>query len=334
MTKKIPFGIIGCSRIAESSTLPALSKSKLAELYFVGSRSTQKAEIFAKKFNCKKYGSYEEVLEDKNVQAVYVSLPIGLHEEWTIKSAKAGKHVLCEKSSTTSYVSAKKMVKTAKQNQVRLMEGFMFRFHPSHKKVLEVIKNGTIGNPFTFYGAYGFPTVDKTDVRLKKELGGGILNDAGCYPICASRIIFNKEPIEATCKLVIDTTTKVDTKAIIQLSYDRDCFAQMSTGYELNYENMYSVWGSKGRLNLSRAYNIPTDMQALLTVNSIDYTNEIKIQQADHFLLMLDAFSNELLSKNSSNFNFENDLLQQARVMEAARLSAKKNRTIRISDIK
>lgn len=334
MTKKIQFGIIGCSRIAESSTLPALSKSKLAELCFVGSRSAQKAEAFAKKFNCKKYGSYEEVLEDKNVQAVYVSLPVGLHEEWAIKSAKAGKHVLCEKSSTTSYTSAKKMVKTTKQNEVRLMEGFMFRFHPSHKKVLEIIKNGTIGDLFTFYSAYGFPAVDKADIRFKKELGGGILNDAGCYPICASRIIFNKEPIETTCKLVIDTTNKVDTKAIIQLSYGRNRFAQMSTGYELNYENMYSVWGSKGCLKLSRAYNIPADMHAILIVNSTDHTNKIKIQQADHFLLMLDAFSSELLSKNSSDFNFENDLLQQARVMEAARLSAKKNQTIRISDIK
>jgi len=333
MKKKIHFGIIGCSRIAETSVLPAISKSNVAESYFIGSRSIQKAKSFAKKFACTKYGSYEEVLEDKNVQAVYVSLPIGLHEEWVIKSAKAGKHVLCEKSSTTSYTSAKKMIKFATQNQIRLMEALMFRFHPSHEKIRKIINDGIIGKPFMFYGAYGFPSVDKTDIRFKKELGGGVLNDAGCYPICASRMIFNKEPIEVSCKLAIDPISTVDTKAIIQLNYDDDCFAQMSTGYNLNYENMYSLWGSEGYLSLSRSFNIPPDMKPSLLIRST-HTKEVKINPADHFLLMVNVFSTSLLTEFSSSMTFEEDLLKQAKVMEAARLSATKNRIIQISDIK
>ncbi|NDF36064.1 MAG: gfo/Idh/MocA family oxidoreductase, partial [Nitrosopumilaceae archaeon] len=110
MIKKLRFGVIGCSRIASSSTVPAILESQFASLEHVGSRDKNKAESFAKKFHCEKFGSYQDVLSDNSVDAVYISLPIGLHEEWVIKAAKAGKHILCEKSSTISYKSAQKMV--------------------------------------------------------------------------------------------------------------------------------------------------------------------------------------------------------------------------------
>ena len=107
----------------------------------IGSRSNDKAFEFSKIFDCKKCGNYDDVINDKNVDCVYISTPVGNHEEWVLKAAEAGKHVLCEKSSTISFDSAKKMVKICKENNVRLMEGFMFRFHPSHQKVKECIND-------------------------------------------------------------------------------------------------------------------------------------------------------------------------------------------------
>jgi predicted dehydrogenase len=127
------FGIIGCSRIAERSVIPAIIKSEFAELEIIGSRDSGKAKKFSNKFGCEKIGSYEDVIGDESVDVVYISTPIGTHEEWTIKALSAGKHVYCEKSSTTSYSSAQKMIESAKQNNVRIIEGFMFRFHPQHK---------------------------------------------------------------------------------------------------------------------------------------------------------------------------------------------------------
>jgi predicted dehydrogenase len=141
MDKKLKFGIIGCSSISERSMIPAIQKSDSAELVMIGSRSETKAQEFAKKFGCDKFGTYENVLDDDTIDAVYISTPIGTHEEWSTKAAEVGKHILCEKSSTTSFESAKKMVDCCIDNKVRIMEGFMFRFHPQHKKVKDLINN-------------------------------------------------------------------------------------------------------------------------------------------------------------------------------------------------
>ncbi|RZD42430.1 MAG: dehydrogenase [Thaumarchaeota archaeon] len=332
MKKKIKFGIIGCSRIAESSTIPAILESKIAEIEIIGSRTTSKAKKFAKKFNCKKYGSYEDVLNDNQVDAVYISVPVGLHEKWSIRAAKAGKHILCEKSSTTSYESAKRMVLESRKNNVRIMEGFMFRFHPSIQKVSELINKKTIGKIFSFQSRYGFPAISKKDIRYQEKLGGGILNDAGCYPICASRILFNEEPKSIYCNLITDKKYKVDEFANILLEFKDGKIAEMNVGYGLFYQSIYEVWGSKGVLSLFRAYNIPADMSALLEINT-EKIIKMKVKPVNHFKLMIDYFSKEIQMKSKSNFNFEEDLLKQAQVIEAARKSNKEKRRIKISEI-
>ncbi|MGI0060957.1 MAG: Gfo/Idh/MocA family protein [Nitrosotalea sp.] len=332
MSDKLRFGVIGCSGIAERSTIPAIKNSQFAELQMIGSRSEKKAEEFARKFGCQNFGTYEEILENKEVDAVYISVPIGLHEEWTAKAAKAGKHVLCEKSSTTSYESACKMVDVCKQNSVRLMEGFMFRFHPQHKKVLELIKNGMLGKLFVFNGMYGFPPIPLTDIRFRKDLGGGILNDAGCYPICASRIIFGEEPLGVFCNLSIDTKTQVDTKASLYLTYDDMKSAQMSVGYDLFFQSTYSIWGSEGFLNLTRSYNIPSDMKATMILSNKIGKQEILIEPSDHFLIMVDSFCKGI-TNSFHEFDFEEDLLKQARIMQAARISFNEKRFVKIDEV-
>ena len=137
----LKFGIIGCSRIAKRSVIPAIIKSEYAEVEIIGSRSTDKAKDFAKEFNSEKFGTYEDVISDDSVDAVYISTPIDTHAEWANKVTAAGKHVYVEKSSTYDLKSAIEMVESAKENNVRLMEGFMFRFHPQHQKVKELIKD-------------------------------------------------------------------------------------------------------------------------------------------------------------------------------------------------
>ena len=129
----LKFGIIGCSRIAKRSVIPAIQKSEFAELEIIGSRSTDKAKEFANQFNCEKFGTYEDVISDNSVDVVYISTPISTHREWSIKASEAGKHVYVEKSSAANLSSAREMVESAKENNVRLMEGFMFRFHPQHQ---------------------------------------------------------------------------------------------------------------------------------------------------------------------------------------------------------
>lgn len=332
MKRKLRFGIIGCSRIAYSSTIPAILESEYAEIEIIGSRTKAKANKFAKKFDCKKYGNYQDVLNDNNVDVVYISVPVGLHEKWSILAARAGKHILCEKSSTTSYKSAKKMILEAKKNRVRIMEGFMFRFHPSIQKVSEVIKKNKIGKIFSFQSRYGFPAISKKDIRYQKELGGGILNDAGCYPICASRILFNEEPKSVYCNLITEQKNKIDEFANILLTFQDGKISEMNVGYGLFYQSIYEIWGSKGMLSLSRAYNIPSNMTASLKINT-EKSLEIQINPINHFRLMIDNFSKEILGIKKCEFEFERDLLNQAKVLEAARRSNQEKRRVNISEI-
>ena len=164
--KPLKFGIIGCSRIAKRSVIPAIQKSEFAELEIIGSRSTDKAKEFANQFNCEKFGTYEDVISDDSVDVVYISTPISTHAEWSIKATEAGKHVYVEKSSAPDYDSARRMVESAKENNVRLMEGFMFRFHPQHQKVKELIKEGKIGEIKSFNGVFGFPAFPEGDITV------------------------------------------------------------------------------------------------------------------------------------------------------------------------
>ncbi len=329
MDKVIKFGIIGCSEIANNSTIPAILESKNAQIEMIGSRSLNKAKKFAAKFHCTNFGTYEEVLENDEINAVYISVPVGLHKEWSVKAAKAGKHILCEKSSSSSYSDSVKMVQEAKKNNVRIMEGFMFRFHPSHKKVKKLISLGKIGEVYSFFSRYGFPNPRKNNIRFKKDLGGGILNDAGCYPICASRIIFGREPVGVMCQSTLDKNG-IDIKTTIHLKYSDTQFAQMITGYGLFYQSSYSLWGTKGFLRLTRSYNIPSDMKPTISLSSVGKEQDILIPPTNHFKLMIDAFTKEIKNSGSCDFEFENDLLKQAKVMQAARNSFKQNKFIEI----
>jgi len=334
MTDKINIGIIGCSTIAKNSTIPAILNSNNTKLEHIGSRSNNKALEFSKTFDCEKYGTYDDVINDKNVDAVYISTPVGNHEEWVLKSAKAGKHVLCEKSSTTSFESAKKIVRISKENNVRLMESFMYRFHPSHQKVKECINDKIIGKVFLFSSKYGFPPISRDNIRYDKSLGGGILNDAGCYPINASRMLFESEPRGVFCNLTMDKETQVDTKATLLMDFEGNRQSQSSVGYDLEYESNYGLWGSDGSLSLTRAYNIPPDMQARLNIKNNSIEKEILIEPVNHFKLMIESFSDEIIKSNSCKYNFEKDLLNQAKVMEACRISNNEKRYVEIKEIR
>ena len=336
----IKIGIIGCSRIAKRSVIPAIMKSEFAEIEMIGSRTERKAKEFSKEFDCKKYGTYEDVIKDKSVDVVYISTPIGTHEEWAIKAASEGKHVYCEKSSTISFESAKKILNTVKQNNVRIMEGFMFKFHSQHQKVRELITNNKIGEMICFNGIFGFPKFPEEDIRYNKNLGGGFLNDAGCYPICASRMIFQEEPISVSANLTIDPKTGVDVKGTSFLTFKNEKTASITYGNGMYYQSKYNIWGTDGIIDLERAYSVPADFETNLKIQyskSNDWKskkNEIfKMNPIDHFLEMINSFCLEISKQKKSLFNFEKDFEYQAKVMEAHRISSQKKKMVFLDEI-
>ena len=336
----LKFGIIGCSKIAKKSVIPAILKSKFAELEIIGSRSIEKSKEFANEFNCEKNGTYDDVISNDSINAVYISTPIGTHAELAIKAASAGKHVYCEKSSTDSFNSAKKIVECSKNNNVRVMEGFMFRFHPQHQKVKELINDKKIGNIDSFNGSFGFPSFPEGDIRYNKELGGGFLNDSGCYPICASRMIFDEEPVSIFYQSCNDLKNNVDVKGTSILSYKNNKTASITYANGSYYQAKYEVWGSDGVISLDRAYSVPPDF---ITKINLQYNIEnnwqgrkneiIEIPPTDHFLKMIDTFCMEITGKEKSPFNFEEELLNQAKVMAAHRLSNSTHKEVWLSEI-
>ena len=321
----LKFGIIGCSRIAKRSVIPAIQKSEFAELEIIGSRSTDKAKEFANQFNCEKFGTYEDVISNDSVNVVYISTPISTHAEWSIKATEAGKHVYVEKSSTYDLKTAKQMVESAKENNVRIMEGFMFRFHPQHQKVKELINAGKIGEVRSFNGVFGFPAFPEGDIRYDS----GFLKDSGCYPICASRMIFDEEPLGVSCiqKKIPESSVDVGGSAI--LFYENGKTATITYSNGSYYQAKYEVLGTDGVISLDRAYSVTPDFTTKVTLhynteNNWDgrQTEIFEIKPKDHFLEMLDAFCMEIIGTKKAPFDFEQELLNQAKIMFAASSSA------------
>jgi len=330
MKSKIKFGIIGCSSIAQKSTIPAIVTSKNSVLEMIGSRSITKARKFAKEFDCNKFGSYDDVLNNQNIDAVYISLPMSMHEEWSIKAAKSKKHILCEKSATLSYNSAKKIVKECKNNNVKIMENFVFKFHPQQKKILELIKKNTIGDIHTFSSKYGFNlSYSKKNFRFNKKFGGGVLNDVGCYLISASMFIFKDIPISVFCNLQTNNKLNIDIRGSILLTFPRNKSALLSFGYDNYFQSTYDVWGNKGLIKVERAFNVTKDMKSIIALNQNDKIKKILIPTANQFQLTVDDFCAKI-KNNTKSYNFEKEFLNQALIMDAARKSSVQNSTIQI----
>ncbi|TSA45675.1 gfo/Idh/MocA family oxidoreductase [bacterium] len=328
----IRFGIIGCSRIAKKSVLPAMKNSRSAKIEIIGSRSEEKARAYSLQFECDSYGNYEEVLKNKNVDAVYVSLPIALHEEWSIKAAEAGKHVLCEKPAAITLASAKRMVGACKKNGVRIMEGLMFRYHPQHAKVRELLEEGVLGELIKFDGRFSVPMPNNDSNILNNTLGGGYYNDASPYPISASRMIFEEEPLNIFCHMEMDPKRNVDTKSDMILGFPGDKTAFISTAIGSYYQSTYSVLGSKAYLETERAYAVPKDRAVKISIDSDDKIKEIIIEPADHFALMIEDFCNKMLEGKNGQNDYEEDLVNQAKILEAGRISHKEKRIVLLSE--
>lgn len=331
-SSKLRFGVIGCSRVALKGMLPALRDSELAELVIIGSRDPLKAKDVALQFGAKKWGNYDDVLNEQEIDAIYISLPNGLHEEWTLKALESKKHVICEKPAAISYDAAKRMVGAAKKNNVRLLEGFMFRFHPQHAKVKEFINDGTLGDLLKFEGCFAYAMPDRTSNAMNKELAGGTFNDQLPYPIYSSRMMFKEEPESILCNIQNDEESEVSIKAYVTLFYSGGKSAFASSIFGSYYQSSYSILGTKASIRMGRAYAVPRDMPVKVYLDENDNVQEIIIPPADHFRLMVDDFCAEVLGSTISK-NYEEDLLAQARVLEAARISDKEKRIVKISEI-
>src|ERR1700678_4362637 len=217
--RKVKWGVLGAANIALKKVIPAMQQSEWSEVTGIASRDLKKAQEAARSLGiAKAYGSYEELLADPEIEAIYNPLPNQLHVPWSIKAAEAGKHVLCEKPLSMTVAEARTLLPVQQRTGVIIGEAFMVRTHPQWLRTRELIASGRIGSLRSIQGFFSYFNTDPKNIRNIAECGGGALMDIGCYPINTSRFIFGEEPLRVSALLENDPKLQVDrlTSAIME----------------------------------------------------------------------------------------------------------------------
>lgn len=252
----IRWGLLGAGNIAKAFAR-GVQHSKTGALMAVGSRTQAGADKFGAEFKIRhRHGSYEALLADPDVDAVYIATPHPLHAEWIIKAAEAGKHILCEKPLALNYPQAMTAIEAARANDVFLMEAFMYRCHPQTAMIVELIKQGAIGAVGVIQATFGFHAGFRAEHRLfSNALGGGGILDVGCYPVSMARLIAGAalgrdfaNPLKVTGAGKLNPNTGIDEYAVGTLEFEGGVVAQIATGVMLNQRNVVHVFGSEGNL--------------------------------------------------------------------------------------
>lgn len=261
MSTTLNWGILGTGSIAHvfAEQLPSSESGKLVA---VGSRSSEGADRFGATFGVtNRHGSYDALLADAQVQAVYVSTPHPMHLEWAVRAARAGKHVLCEKPIGLNEREARRIIDAARDNDVFLMEAFMYRCHPQTHKLIELLRSRAIGDVRMIQASFSFSGPDDPPGRLlSPELGGGGILDVGCYPVSMSRLIAGvarggdfAEPIELEALGRLGATG-VDEWTAAVVRFPGDIIAQLSTGVRVEQDNVVRIFGSEGSIVIPRPW--------------------------------------------------------------------------------
>jgi predicted dehydrogenase len=267
MPNKVRWGVLSTAGIGVKKVIPAMQKGEWIEVTAIASRDHGKAEETARALGiAKAYGSYEELLADPQIEAVYNPLPNQLHVPWSIKAAEAGKHVLCEKPLSLTVTEAKSLLTVQKRTGVTIGEAFMVRTHPQWLRTRELIAAGRIGQLRSIQGFFSYFNTDPKNIRNIPEFGGGALMDIGCYPINTSRFLFNEEPLRVSALLERDPILKVDrlTSAMLEFPSGQAMFT-CSTQL-VPYQRM-QVLGTKGRIEIEIPFNAPNDRPCRILID-------------------------------------------------------------------
>jgi predicted dehydrogenase len=323
---KIRWGVLGVARIAVNRVIPAMQKGAVSEVVAIASRDLSRAQEAAQALGIPKaFGSYEELLADPGVDAIYNPLPNHLHVPLSIQAAEAGKHVLCEKPIGVNTADAMALRAARDRTGVIIGEAFMIQSHPQWIRTLQLVRSGRIGQLRYAVGAFGYYKDDYTNIRYVREYGGGGILDIGCYPIKASRMVFGEEPVRVSATLVRDPNTGVDTLASAILEYPSGhCIFSCGTLVVGNQSMQF--FGTKGRIELEVPYNaLPGGTSRIRTDDGRDpYGGGLTVEEfppSDQYTLQGDAFSRAILEKAPPPVPLEDSIRNMA-VIDAVFRSA------------
>jgi D-xylose 1-dehydrogenase (NADP+, D-xylono-1,5-lactone-forming) len=331
MPRRLRWGVMSTANIGKIAVIPAIQQSALGTVEVLASRDVEKARSVAKSLGIERVvGSYEALLEDSNVDAVYIPLPNTLHAEWTIRAAAAGKSVLCEKPLATSEDDVREQIEACKRHGVSLMEGFMYRFHPQTRRVQDLIASGAIGDVREVRSHLSvniMRTRDTSNIRYIDSLGGGALLDMGCYTVNIARMIFGAEPERVIGRIHVDPVLGIDTSAAGILEFAKG-IATITCSFAADGQGAYTIVGTDGTIEVPRGIipGLGTRVaEGLIVVVDPDgKRREELFEPANQYKNMVDAFAEAVLNGRPVPLPLE-DSLHNAKVLEAIARSAAKN---------
>lgn len=323
--EQIRIGILGCADIARRSTLPALNT--LNSKYIIAgiaSRDINKARELSGKFNVKYSYDYDSLLDKSLIDMVYIPLPNSLHYEWIMKAIDCGIHVLVEKSLACSFNHVQEIIEKARDKNLAVIENFQFRFHPQMDYIINILKNGEIGELHSIRSSFGFPLfADKNNIRYSKELGGGALLDAGAYPVKITQMLMGNNVLVNAAKLYYDTKLGIDLWGGAFLSSTRSSlFSEIAFGFDNYYQCNLELWGSKGKITADRIFTAPPELQPSITIENESGKKCELIPASNHFINMLE-YVYDLIRHGDFNEEY-NQNLNQAKLIEGIREAAEK----------
>ncbi len=315
--KKVRWGVLSTAKIAREKVIPGMQASEFCDIAAIASRNGEQARAEANRLHlAKAYDSYEALLEDPEIDAVYIPLPNQLHVPWAIKAIEANKHVLCEKPIALTAAEAQQLLKAAQQKpQLKVMEAFMYRFHPQWQYAKKMADEGKLGQLKTIQSFFSFYNVDPNNIRNHRDSGGGGMMDIGCYCISLSRFIFGKEPERVFGKVEFDERFGVDQIAsgILDFSTGTSTF---TCSTQLTPYQHVNILGTDAGIEIEIPFNAPADAPTRVWLHSKKGKEEVRFEPVNQYARQGDLFSQAILNNTDVPTPLE-DAVNNMKVIEA-----------------
>lgn len=330
MPEKVKWGVLGAANIALKKVIPGMQRGEWCEISALASRDGAKAERAAKELGiAKSFGSYEELLADPEIEAIYNPLPNHLHVPWTIKAAEAGKHVLCEKPIGLNVEDALPLLEVRDRTGLKIEEAFMVRTHPQWIRVLELIKAERIGQVRSVMGQFSYSNPDPQNIRNIAEIGGGGLMDIGCYLISFSRLIFQDEPRRVVGLIQEDTETRTDVLTSALLDF-RSGQSAMTCSTRMTPFQRVQIMGTRGRIEVQIPVNAPPDRTCRILIDDgsdlfAASAETIEFPVCDQYTIQVDLFARCIREDHEPIISLEESIRNMA-VIDAVFNSARSGR--------
>lgn len=326
--KKLRWGILSTAKIGTAKVIPGMQHAGNCQVVAICSRDAERARQAADHLGIEiAYGSYEELLADPNVDAIYNPLPNHMHVEWSIKSLEAGKHVLCEKPIGLSSAEGQSLVEhAAKYPHLKVMEAFMYRHHPQWQRAKQIVKNGGVGELRTIQSFFSYFNNDANNIRNQADMGGGGLMDIGCYCISLSRFLFDAEPLRVMGIVELDPEFGTDRLAsgILEFAQGTSTF---TCSMQLTPYQRMNAFGTGGRVDIEIPFNAPPDRPCKMWHESANELEEIVFDICDQYSIQAELFAAAVLEDKPVPTPLT-DAVANMKVIEAIFESAKSGKWV------